>query len=163
MFATTAENITVNGLPPSPGLITSALNDSSMNPLIVEEHEPLDSKLFERAKELARQEEDLIEEIAELRKRMPSRAVELVRNTHKTWLETDEATLRAREDQIKTADEIQHPDLGIKDLERQKALEESWEKSIKGLEKLKRTMPETVAKKEKAERAENYVLARDRR
>ncbi|RFU30855.1 hypothetical protein B7463_g5509, partial [Scytalidium lignicola] len=162
VFETAAENITINGLPPSPGLITSSLNDSNTKPVIIEEHEPLNSKLFERAKELARQEEDLIEEIAELRKKMPGIAVEQARNTHKIWLEADEAALKIGEDRIKTSDSFRQVDLKVKEFERQKDLEESWAKGIKGLGKLKRTMPETVAKKEKAERAENYVLASDK-
>lgn len=54
-------------------------------------------------------------------------------------------------------------DLGVGALERQGAMEEGWNKGVKGLEGLMRTMPETVARKERAERAEAYVGRGDRR
>ena len=47
-------------------MIKSMLTTSDMTRSI-EQHEPFNPKLWERAKELARQEEDLIEEIAALR------------------------------------------------------------------------------------------------
>ena len=54
-------------------------------------------------------------------------------------------------------------DLGVGLLERQDAVEENWAKGVHGLERLRRTMPESVAKKERAERAETYVIARERK
>ncbi len=128
----------------------------------IEEHEPLNSKLFDRAKQLARQEEDLIEEIAALRRRMPAMAVEAAKGAYKDGIEGDEVKLRTALDSVREQ-EKQGADLEVQSLERQEAVEESWTRGVKGLENLKRTMPETVAKKERAERAENYVITPERR
>ena len=62
----------------------------------IEQHEPFNPKLWERAKELARQEEDLIEEIAALRRKMPGVAAENVKSGFKREIEADEKALRGR-------------------------------------------------------------------
>jgi kinetochor protein Mis14/NSL1 len=156
VFLTTSPNITINGLSPSPSLIKSMLT-SSETTRSIEEHEPFNPKLWEKAKELARQEEDLIEEIAALRRKMPGVAVEGVKSWFKEGMEADEEALRERLD---SAGEKEEPKavLGVGKLERQEDVEKAWERGVDGLGRLKRTMPEMVAKKEKAERVEEYVL-----
>ena len=127
----------------------------------IEEHEPFNTKLFEKAKDLARQEEDLIEEIAALRRKMPGVVVEGVKRDYKEGVEGDEEVLRRVEDRdvVKEKGDV----VGIGKLLRQNSVEERWQKGIKGLEGLMRSMPEMVARKERAEKAENYVVSGDRR
>lgn len=139
---------------PSPDLLSSILSTTSTNPILeIEEHEPFNTKLFERAKDLARQEEDLIEEIASLRRKVPGSVAENVKREYKEGVEADEAVLSRLEEQR----EMGHADLGVGRLERQTQVEKGWEKGVKGLEGLMRTMSETVARKERAEKAEAYV------
>jgi kinetochor protein Mis14/NSL1 len=129
--------------------------------LEIEEHEPFNTKLFEKAKDLARQEEDLIEEIAALRRKMPGVVVEGVKREYREGVEGDEKVLR----------KVEEGDVGgekgdvvaIGKLLRQDEVEERWQRGVKGLEGLMRSMPEMVARKERAEKAENYVVNGDKR
>ena len=123
----------------------------------IEEHEPFNPKLWERAKGLASQEEDLIEEIAALRRKIPGVAVEGLKKEYKEGTEKDEAELSWRAGAVKER-EAGGAELGVRELERQREVEGNWKKGVDGLGRLKRSMPEMVAKKERAERAEEYVL-----
>lgn len=134
----------------------------------IEQHEAFNPRLWERAKELARQEEDLIEEIAALRRKMPGVAVAGVRSGFKEGVEADEKALRERLEGAAAATASAAVEegasgtgtgtLGVGRLERQEDVERTWERGVEGLGRLKRTIPEMVAKKEKAERVEEYVL-----
>jgi len=156
VFHRTAANMTINGLEPSRELIDNILVNST-SPLHheIEEHEPFNTKMFERAKELARQEEELIEEIAALRRKIPVVVMENARRVYKEGMEEDEEQLKRREELLK---ETRSAQMGLIALERQEAVEKNWENGIKGLERLMKTMPETVAKKERAERAEGAAV-----
>jgi kinetochor protein Mis14/NSL1 len=124
--------------------------------LEIEEHEPFNTKLFEKAKDLARQEEDLIEEIAALRRKVPGVVVEGVKREYKEGVEGDDEALRRVEE--RHASREKGDVIGISTLERQNNVEESWQRGVKGLEGLKRSMPGMVARKEEAEEAEKYVV-----
>jgi len=154
VFHTTSTNITINGLPPTPEMLNSMLSDSTYGNKSIEEHEPLNPKLWERAKELARQEEDLIEEIAALRRKMPGVAVENVKSAYKGGVEDDERILEAFRERVGKED----VGLGVGELERTEDVEASWKRGVKGLEGLKGSLPEYVAKAERAGKAEGYVL-----
>lgn len=155
VFLTTSPNITINGLSPSQDMIKSMLTTSDMTRSI-EQHEPFNPKLWERAKELARQEEDLIEEIAALRRKMPGVAAENVKSGFKREIEADEKALRGR---LEASGERESKAwLGVGKLERQEEVERAWDRGVEGLGRLKKTMPEMLAKKEKAEKVEEYVL-----
>jgi kinetochor protein Mis14/NSL1 len=156
VFQTTSPNITINGLSPNPDLITSMLAASETTRSI-EEHEPFNPKLWERAKELARQEEDLIEEIAALRRKMPGIAVEGAKSGFKEGMEMDEKVLSERLEAVKERVGSEGG-LGVGRMERQEDVESAWERGVQGLGRLKRTIPEMVARKEKTERVEQYVL-----
>lgn len=64
--------------------------------------------------------------------------------------------MRRRGDGIKEQEGISAA-LEIGPLERQADVETAWKNGIDGLGRLRKTMPEMVAKKERAERAEEYV------
>ncbi len=163
VFRTSSENITINGLNPSPDLLASMVDSKSTNPTLeIEEHEPFNTKLFERAKDLARQEEDLIEEIAALRRKLPHRVAENVKKEYKEGMESDEGVLRRLEEDVVRKERGQ-ADLGVGALERQEDVERAWERGVKGLEGLMKTLPETVARKERAENAEAYIREKDLR
>jgi len=156
VFHKNAANMTINGLEPSQELIDNILVNST-SPLHheIEEHEPFNTKMFERAKELARQEEELIDEIAALRRKIPGIVTENARGLYKEGMESDEEELRRREELAKGRGSAQ---MGLTALERQEAVERDWGKGVQGLGRLMKTMPETVAKKERAERAEGVAV-----
>ncbi|KAL2072211.1 hypothetical protein VTL71DRAFT_11554 [Oculimacula yallundae] len=161
VFLTSSSNITINGMAPSPDLLSQILSSSSslstnQNPIEIQEHEPFNTKLFERAKDLARQEEDLIEEIAALRRKVPGKVVEDVKRGYREGVEADEVVL-GRLESISEREREGGVDFGVGALERQSDVEDAWGRGVKGLEGLMRTMPETVARKERAEKAEGYV------
>jgi kinetochor protein Mis14/NSL1 len=144
--------MTINGLEPSEELINNILvNSTSPSHHEIEEHEPFNTRLFEKAKELARQEEELIEEIAVLRRKVPGSVTENTRRMYKDGVEGDEEEFRRRDELVKEQGGAR---MSLGALERQEGVENNWEKGIKGLERLMKTMPEMVARKERAERAE---------
>jgi len=156
VFVTSGENLTINGLDPSPELLKSMLTSSTAEGRSIEEHEPFNAKLWERAKDWARQEEDLIEEIAMLRRTIPSISVDGLKKSYKQGMESDETEILRREEVIKNRD-AGTAEMMVGRLERQADVEANWKKGVDGLGRLRRTLPEMVAKKERADRAEDYV------
>ena len=152
VFLTTGENITINGMAPEPSMLEKMLLEEGSEQS-VEEHEPFNAKLWERAKELARQEEEMIEEIASLRRSMPGIAVEGARKGEKV---DDEETLGRWVEGVKKNDS---GELGITGLDRQEQVEKDWSKGVEGLGRMKRGLPEMAARKERAEKVEAYVLS----
>jgi len=86
-----------------------------------------------------------------LRRKVPSSIAENRKKTYKDGLEGDEEQLRTRQELARAHRRSQ---ICLGPLERQEGVEANWEKGIKGLERVMKTMPETVARKERAERAE---------
>jgi kinetochor protein Mis14/NSL1 len=142
-------------LPPTPEIVKAMLSNSTYGNASIEEHEPFDPRLWEKAKELARQEEDLIEEIATLRRKMPSVAVESVKSVYKESMEDDERMLNGVAERVKE----ERGDLGLGELARREDVEAGWRRGIRGLEGLKGSLPEYVAKAERAAKAEEYVVS----
>jgi len=161
-FEFASDNITINGLAPPPTLLSAALKPDAFPGAVIEEHEPFNATLFERAKNLARQEEELIEEIAALRRKMPKKAVDNAKKVYKEGIDEDDKALR---DLFAQMQDMQEADPGIEmgDVDEEGFAQGTWGNGIAGLERVKRTLPETVAKKERAERAENYVNGQGRR
>lgn len=93
---------------------------------------------------------------------MPGVVTDHVKRDYREGIENDEMILEAVEERA-VKGERGVADLEIGALERQDAVEASWGKGVKGLEGLMRTLPETLARKERAERAEEYVVKGDRR
>lgn len=123
---------------------------------VVEEHEPFDSKLFARLKDLARQEEDLTETVARLRRVNPEVAVEHARKDWTQGRAEEDAALGVWDEESQTRERMA-TGLDVAMLERREEVEHASRRSVKHLENLARTLPETVAKKERADRAEAYV------
>jgi kinetochor protein Mis14/NSL1 len=138
------------------------LSSSAYGTTSIEEHEPFNPKLWERAKELAQQEEDLIEEIAAMRRSMPGVALENARAAWKGESENDERLLKSVLEGVNVHEELEEFQ-GTEGLERQEEVEAAWRGAVKGLEGLKASLPEYVAKAERAGRAESYVLGKEKR
>lgn len=88
--------------------------------------------------------------------------MENTKSAYATGFERDEEALKKKGERVKS-EEGEAAKIGVGKLDRQDGVETNWRNGVQGLEKLKRTMPETVAKKERAERAEAYVNAPERR
>lgn len=99
----------------------------------------------------------MIEELAALRRKTPGVVTEHVKKDYRDGIETDERILQVVEDKI-VGIEKGSADMGIEKLERQDQVEATWEKGVKALGVLMMTLPETAARKERAERAEDYVV-----
>jgi kinetochor protein Mis14/NSL1 len=138
-------------------VLKAILNNRTDSTRSIEEHEPFNTKLFAKAKDLATKEEELIEEIAKLRRETPGNVVEGYKGRYKEVAEGDEMVLGGLGEG--------HRGEGVRlgPLERQDKIEKSWEGGVGGLERMVKTLPETVAKKERAERVEGYVVSGDRR
>jgi len=159
-FQTASPNISINGHDPAPTLLISLLStepDQSIE--TTEEYEPLDSKLLSRAADLARQEEDLLIEIAALRREAPVKVAE-------TWKEVGRSDDEALKGFIGRMRDEKAPrqgsailDLGVQKMERQVEVEKTWKRGVDGLESLKMEMPGTAARMERGKRAAEYVLA----
>lgn len=158
-YTSAAENITINGLEPSSAVLKLLLTSSTNGAFPQsEEYEPIDSKLHSRAKDLMRKEEDLLEEIAALKREVPLQAAANWREALKSGMETDEEAMRT----ASRADDALDVRLDVKPLERQEDVEKTWRRGVEGLERLKKEMPGKTAKMERAKRAADYTLAEEK-
>lgn len=159
-------NITINGLEPSESLIDTILEPKldekkkakrAGTASEIEEYEPFNTRLFQQAQKLAQEEEDLVEEIARLRRTVPAKIVESIKTEFKEGLEANEAALKTLKEQIELSTGVGSTVLNITALEREKAIENDWDKGIQGLGSLMRSIPEMVAKKIRTEEVEKYL------
>ncbi|KAK3941342.1 hypothetical protein QBC46DRAFT_382961 [Diplogelasinospora grovesii] len=168
-FTLAAPNLTINGLPVDLGHYFSPNGQPPTQAQIEEvvEYEPFDARKRQRVEELAREEEDLLRSIAALKRKVP-------KNTATTWAEATKKGIQEDEDALQKAKQkitppppIQIDDggsglLGIKELDRQQDMEASFKQTVETLGKLKRDMPSTVAKMERARVAGVYVITEKR-
>ncbi len=141
-------------------LLTSLLSSASDQSIqTTEEYEPLDSKLLSRAADLARQEEDLLIEIAGLRRDVPATVAQRWRDVR----QTDDEELKGFTNHLREEDHLTQGlpslDLGLQKLERQEEVERTWKRGVDSLEKLKMEIPGTAARMERAKRAGEYVVS----
>jgi kinetochor protein Mis14/NSL1 len=161
-FTLAAPNLTINGLPVEPArfLSTDAADTSATNPRESEQYEPFDGRKRQRVEELAREEEDLLREIAALKRRVPSAAATAYADAFREATAADEALLGniRRETLAKATQEAQLDGLELTTLERQSSVEKAFASAVGSLERLKKDMPATVAKMERARVAGEYVV-----
>lgn len=131
-----------------------------------EEHEPFDGQLWERAKALAVKEEELVEQIAALRRNVPAVVVER-EGRWKKGVEEEEGEIEGWREKLGIEDEAIFAEggsgLGLERNERMVEVEGDWEKGIGGLEGLFRGLPEVGATRDRAGRAEEYVKGTGKR
>lgn len=126
-----------------------------------EQYEAFDGRKRQRVEELAREEEDLLREIAALKRKVPAAAAASYAETFKSSIKVDEEALaaaRAKVENISTEDGRKAKLIEMGPLERQADVEETFEEVVKTLGRLKRDMPATVAKMERARVAGEYVV-----
>ncbi|KAH8903271.1 hypothetical protein BR93DRAFT_953362 [Coniochaeta sp. PMI_546] len=187
-FTLAAPNLTINGLPVrDPGPFLSGGNGGGAEGKAAdqpeEQHEPFDGRKRDRVEDLSRQEEDLLRDIAALKRKVPGAAAagwaervrsgivedekilqqrreELVRLVGEGgWDEENRA--RGRRSAVPGGEEGKSRSgvLGdFKTLERQEAVERTFGGAVEMLGRLKGDMPATVAKMERARVAGEYVV-----
>ncbi|KAI1385529.1 uncharacterized protein F4822DRAFT_445486 [Hypoxylon trugodes] len=164
-FTLAAPNLSINGLPVDAQHFLSG-NSTSSDPLQPEEvYEPFDARKRARVEDLTREEEDLLRDIAALKKSVPQTAASAWADAARKSVVEDEQALAAVNERINAGSSGQGVenegtllgDVG-KGLERQGDVEESYEDAIRGLGKLKREMPSVVARMERARSAGEYVV-----
>jgi kinetochor protein Mis14/NSL1 len=163
-FHTASPNISINGLPPSPDFLDSALGNGDVDMVEEkEEHEPFDAGLWEKAKALAIREEELVEQVAALRRGVPA----VVVKREVGWKEVVEGEEKAVEEKIEEVgkeEEESGVSLGKgESWERQGSVRRDWGRGVQGLEGLMRGLPEVGARKERAVRAEEYIKGAGRK
>jgi kinetochor protein Mis14/NSL1 len=162
-FTLAAPNLSVNGLPVAdPGAFLSsgpAGRGGAAEP--EEQHEPFDGRKRERVVQLAGQEEDLLREIAALKRKVPQAAARDWKERVASGIEGDERALE--ECKVRVERLVGEEDgllLGgdVRPLERQEGVERAFGDAVRTLGQLKGDMPATVAKMERARVAGEYVI-----
>lgn len=120
-------------------------------PDVQEEYTPYDAALEARATALLAQEDSLILEIAELKRKAPAEVAE-------GWKRQFEESGLSAEGEVMEEEEGEK--LKLQALERQADVEAAWRRAIGGLEGLKGGMGASVARAEKARGVGNYVLGK---
>ncbi|KAK4461078.1 hypothetical protein QBC42DRAFT_227951 [Cladorrhinum samala] len=172
-FTLALPSLTINGLPlktlppqsrspssPSASGKSSSHHHQQNQPPEPEiQYEPFDPRKRDRIEQLVSEEEDLLRSIAQLKRKVPQA-------TAPKWLEGTRAGMRSDEEAAeqlvqRVKDEGQESGRraleGMGPLERQESVEESFRAAVEGLARLKRDMPASVAKMERARVAGSYV------
>ncbi|OIW26541.1 hypothetical protein CONLIGDRAFT_646700 [Coniochaeta ligniaria NRRL 30616] len=182
-FTLAAPNLTINGLPvddPRPFL---SGNGEGRKDEPEERHEPFDGRKREKVEELSRREEELLADIAGLKRRVPGAAAagwaervrggiaedekvllqrreEVVRLVGEGGWNDDESRGRGRKSVAPGEEEKRRKGVlgDVKTLERQEDVERAFGGAVEMLGRLKGDMPATVAKMERARVAGEYVV-----
>ncbi|KAK7935859.1 hypothetical protein PG985_001354 [Apiospora marii] len=184
-FELAAPNLSINGMPVDPTqLSANATYSASGNPAEPEVvYTPFDARKRARVEELTREEEDLLRDIAHLKKTVPGAAAAAWVTGVQAGIKADEEALealksadeQAQAEAQATGDETQQQQqqkkrkrkqkdgaeevgLRVEGLERQAEVERQYAEAVAGLERLKKEMPSIVAKMERARGAGGYVV-----
>ena len=137
-----------------------------------EEHfEAFDARKRQRVEDLAREEEDLLREIAALKRRVPRTTADAYAESARAGLAADEAAAEAARATVREAPKGRSLVLGKEGsgtgdgaggttlLPRQSEVEAAFAGIVGGLDRLKKDMPATVAKMERSRVAGEYAVA----
>ncbi|KAI1759869.1 hypothetical protein GGR53DRAFT_470890 [Hypoxylon sp. FL1150] len=166
-FTLAAPNLSINGLPVDAAqyLSGSGPGPGSDPPQPEEVYEPFDARRRARVEELTREEEDLLRDIAHLKKTVPQAAAAAWAEAARRSVADDERALAAANDRSTAmasgGDQggklLLLGDVG-RELERQDDVEGNYGDAVRGLDRLKRETPAVVARMERAKSAGEYVV-----
>ncbi|KAI1773323.1 hypothetical protein F4818DRAFT_423910 [Hypoxylon cercidicola] len=162
-FTLAFPNLSINGLPVD---AAHFLSGGASDPHQPEEiYEPFDARKRARVEELTREEEDLLRDIAQLKKTVPQAAAAAWAESARRSVADDERALAAANEHATAAAAAGEgggrlPLLGEvrRELERQDDVEGSYGDAVQGLDRLKRETPAVVARMERAKSAGEYVV-----
>ncbi|KAI0015826.1 hypothetical protein F4780DRAFT_785883 [Xylariomycetidae sp. FL0641] len=156
-FSLAAPNLSINGLPVDPSHLDGTAGGSQDPTQPDEVFAPFDARKKARFEELAREEEDLLRDLARLKRGVPGAAA-------RAWADAARRGVRADEDALAAALARARASLhdgllsGAGPLERQPDVEDAHAAAVRGLGRLKAEMPAVVARMERARRAGEYVV-----
>ncbi len=165
-FALASPNLTINGLPVDPQAFWEGDGgkEGTKNPKdpkdTNEDVEPFDARRRQRVEELARDEEDLLRDIALLKRRVPAAAVRAREQALARALAEDAAAAAAADERAAAAmanDEAAEGKPLAVDID--DATRTAFAQAVGGLGRLKQAMPATVARMERARVAGTYAEA----
>ena len=126
-------------------------------------YEPFDPRRRQRIDALVREEEDLLSEIAALKRSAPRQAAARWDHAARAGLAGDAAALQGARQAARVSAEEEATAAGVaaevRPLERQADVEAAFRSAVEGLEDLKRDLPATAARMERARVAGEYVLS----
>lgn len=146
-----------------PAIITNpgGVSGDPTEPEVV--YAPFDARKRARVEELTREEEDLLRDIAKLKKSTPAHAAAAWAQALQTGIRADEEALERAKQTGGEGGAPEGPDppiggLAVQEHERQAELERRYADAVAGLERLKKDMPSVVARLERARGAGGYVV-----
>ncbi|KAI1462861.1 hypothetical protein F4805DRAFT_472071 [Annulohypoxylon moriforme] len=155
-FELAAPNLSINGMPVDAAHFL--LSDGPADAVVFE---PFDARKRARVEELSREEEDLLRDIAALKKSMPGAAAQAWANAACRSIADDEQALTATNKQSSSAKDLS-VNSGAANARspfvHQDEVEASYANAVAGLARLKREMPSAIAKIERAKSAGEYVI-----
>lgn len=183
-FTLAAPNLSINGLELSDDLsiLSPDYDDAAAAARRAAEPEvvfaPFDARARARVEDLTREEEDLLRDIAALKKSVPGAAATAWAESARASVRADEEALAAAVERARSGANNNNTDgspaaesaaaaaaaadaalqLDVARLERQDEVEASYGRAIDGLARLKREMPAVVARMERARAAGSYVV-----
>ncbi|KAH8159091.1 hypothetical protein CIB48_g9148 [Xylaria polymorpha] len=158
-FTLAAPNLSINGLPVDASHFLSPGAPSGPSSEPEEVYEPFDARKRARVEALTAEEEDLLRDIAQLKKSVPGAVAGSWAEAARKGVKDDEEALE-KANAATTADPsgISSNRLVIAPLERQDDVERGFEAAVRGLGRLKMEMPAVVARMERARKAGEYVV-----
>lgn len=166
-FLHAGPNLSINGLDITSSHLSTLLDTTttttSTQPLpTTTTYEPFDARKRQRIDALTREEEDLLSEIASLKRAAPRHAAQRLEHTLRASVAADGAALKGAREAARTSAEAEAEEAGavggVKALERQGEVEAAFKRAVEGLEGLKRELPVAAARMERARVAGEYVL-----
>lgn len=173
VFTLSGPNLSINGLSIDDistdlAILAPDYDPSSRGPAEPEVvYTPFDPRLRARVEDLTREEEDLLRDIAALKKSVPAATAAAHAEALKAGLKQDEEALEvAKTKSSAAADGVDAEreraagggGLNLDKLERQEDVELAYGRAVQGLTRLKREMPAVVARMERARAAGSYVV-----
>ncbi|KAI0185274.1 hypothetical protein EV127DRAFT_463972 [Xylaria flabelliformis] len=163
-FTLAAPNLSINGLPVDASHFLSS-STSSGGPLGSSEpeevFEPFDARKRARVEALTAEEEDLLRDIAQLKKSVPGAVAG-------SWAEAARKGIKDDEEALEKVNAATLSQFGttagagsglvVNPLERQDDVERAFENAVRGLGRLKMEMPAVVARMERARKAGEYAV-----
>ncbi|KAL5614975.1 hypothetical protein BROUX41_005042 [Berkeleyomyces rouxiae] len=169
-FTLAAPNLTINGLPIDirPFLTGGYGGGTSAAAAPPEAYEPFDERAHQRVLDLAREEEDLLADIAALKHKVPAHVAGQLAEQFRAAAAADEDAARAyAQSTVGEAAARAHSEIAAEEalragLDRQADVEKTYGSAVEALQKLTRDMPAIVAKMERARVAGEYVVTQGR-
>ncbi|KAI1817042.1 hypothetical protein GGS20DRAFT_121653 [Poronia punctata] len=156
-FSLAAPNLSINGFPVDPSQFLSS-SSATIDQEPEEVFEPFDARKRARVEALTAEEEDLLRDIAQLKKSVPRGVAGAWAEAARKGVKDDEEALeKVKNSEVDKAQQGALSD--VAPLDRQTEVEGGFEDAVRGLGRLKKEMPAVLARMERARKAGEYYVA----